>query len=226
MMKTFWPKFLAGDARKWVLQNVRGGEVLGGKVAISLEPGELARMQAGAELAPEAVSVDLDLDRMSLTYVEKLPPILTGSAKMRVSGITFWVDIPEAKMYLPSGEEIALSEGRFFIPDLRPGPATGQITFKAAAPPSTALKLLDHEPLGYMRAVGMKPDAFGGTAHWQLRARCSDARRPQIHGRQAPRRGAARPGHRLERGRQYQRRGRRHRRERHRAGARRHAAKF
>ena len=52
MLKSFWPKFLAGDARKWVLQNVRGGEVLGGKVAVSLEPGELARMQAGAELAP------------------------------------------------------------------------------------------------------------------------------------------------------------------------------
>ena len=26
------------------------------------------------------------------------------------------------------------------------------------------LKLLDHEPLGYMQAVAMKPEAFGGTA--------------------------------------------------------------
>lgn len=164
MLKQFWPKFLAGDARKWVLQNVRGGEVLGGKVAVSLEPGELARMQAGAELAPEAVNVELDLANMSLTYVEKLPPILTGSAKMRVSGISFWVDIPEAKIALPSGQEIALSEGRFFIPDLRPEPQQGQITFKAAGATATVLQLLDHEPLGYMQAVGMKPEAFGGTA--------------------------------------------------------------
>ena len=164
MLKSFWPKFLAGDARKWVLQNVRGGEVLGGKVAVSLEPGELARMQAGAELAPEAVNVELDLANMSLTYVEKLPPILTGSAKMRVSGISFWVDIPEAKIALPSGQEIALSEGRFFIPDLRPEPQQGQITFKAAGATTTVLQLLDHEPLGYMQAVGMKPEAFGGTA--------------------------------------------------------------
>ena len=164
MLKSFWPKFLAGDARKWVLQNVRGGEVLGGKVAVSLEPGELARMQAGAELAPEAVNVELDLANMSLTYVEKLPPILTGSAKMRVSGISFWVDIPEAKIALPSGQEIALSEGRFFIPDLRPDPQQGQITFKAAGATATVLELLDHEPLGYMQAVGMKPEAFGGTA--------------------------------------------------------------
>jgi hypothetical protein len=147
-----------------VLENVRGGEVLGGKVAVSLEPGELARMQAGAELAPEAVDVELDFANMSLTYVEKLPPILTGSAKMRVSGISFWVDIPQAKIVVPSGEEIALSEGRFYIPDLRPDPQQGQITFKAAGTTAAALKLLDHEPLGYMQAVGMKPDSFGGTA--------------------------------------------------------------
>jgi hypothetical protein len=164
MLKSFWPKFLAGDARKWVLQNVRGGEVLGGKVAVSLEPGELARMQAGAELAPEAVNVELDLANMSLTYVEKLPPILTGGAKMLVSGISFWVDIPEAKIALPSGQVIALSEGRFFIPDLRPEPQQGQITFKAAGATATVLQLLDHEPLGYMQAVGMKPNAIGGTA--------------------------------------------------------------
>ena len=164
MLKQFWPKFLAGDARKWVMQNVAGGQVLGGKVAISLEPGELARMQAGAELAPEAVNVELDLAGMSLTYVDKLPPILTGSAKMRVSGIAFWVDIPEGKVALPSGQEIALSEGRYLISDLRPDPQQAQITFKAAGATATVLQLLDHEPLGYMQAVGMKPEFFGGTA--------------------------------------------------------------
>ena len=121
-------------------------------------------MQAGAELPPEAVSVDLDLANMSLTYVEKLPPILTGSAKMRVSGTSFWVDIPEGKITMPSGQEIALSEGRYFIPDLRPEPQQAQISFKASGATATALELLDHEPLGYMRAIGMKPDDFGGTA--------------------------------------------------------------
>jgi AsmA-like C-terminal region/Protein of unknown function len=163
-LKLFWPKFLAGDARKWVMKNVSGGQVLGGKVAVSLQPGELARMQTGAELAPEAVNVELDLAGMSLTYIEKLPPILTGNAKMTVSGITFWVDIPEAKIALPSGQEIALTEGRFLIPDLRPDPQQGQITFKAAGTTATVLQLLDYEPLGYMQAVGMKPESFGGTS--------------------------------------------------------------
>ncbi|HEY5732815.1 MAG TPA: hypothetical protein VIS50_03675, partial [Methyloceanibacter sp.] len=83
---------------------------------------------------------------------------------MKVSGLVFSVDIPEGQIVLPSGQEIALSEGRYFIPDLRPDPQQAQITFKASSATATALELLDHEPLGYMQAVGMKPEAFGGTA--------------------------------------------------------------
>ena len=162
VLKQFWPKFLACDARKWVAKNVNGGRVLGGKVAISFEPGELARMQSGVELAPEALSVELDLSAMSVTYVEKLPPIQTGDAKLRVVGTTFSVDVPQGKVALPSGQEIALSDGRFFIPDLRIDPQQGQITFKANGATTTVMQLLDHEPLGYMQSVGMKPDSFGG----------------------------------------------------------------
>jgi hypothetical protein len=164
VLKRFWPKFLAGDARKWALVNVEGGRVLGGKVDISLAPGELARIENGAEPAAEAVNVELDLADMNLTYIDKMPPIRTGNATLRVQGVTFTVDIPEAKVVLPSGEEVALKDGRFFIPDLRVHPQQGEITFNADGATATALKLLDHEPLDYMHTVGLKPEDFGGTA--------------------------------------------------------------
>jgi AsmA-like C-terminal region/Protein of unknown function len=164
VLKQLWPKFLAGDARKWALQNVRGGRVLGGKIDVSLAPGELARIQAGAEPSPESVNVEVDYADLSINYIDKMPPILAGLAKTKVSGVTFAVDIPEAKVALPSGEEVALKDGRFFIPDLRLDPQQGEITFNADGATASVLKLLDHEPLGYMQTVGLKPDEFGGTA--------------------------------------------------------------
>ncbi len=36
--------------------------------------------------------------------------------------------------------------------------------FKANGETPTVLELLDHEPLGYLQSVGMKPDFLGGTA--------------------------------------------------------------
>ncbi len=164
VLKRFWPKFLAGDARKWALENVTGGQVLGGKVDISLAPGELARIQSGAEPAAEAVNVEVDYGGLTINYIDKMPPILADYAKLRVQGVTFTVDIPKAKVLLPSGEELALKDGRFFIPDLRVDPQQGEITFNAEGTTATALKLLDHEPLGYMHTVGLKPEDFGGTA--------------------------------------------------------------
>ncbi len=74
------------------------------------------------------------------------------------------VDIPQGKIVPAAGQEITLSEGRFYIPDLREDPQQGVITYKAAAPTPTVMQLLDHEPLGYISAVGMKPDFLGGSA--------------------------------------------------------------
>ncbi len=39
VLKRFWPKFLAGKARGWVLERVSGGQVSGGKFTVNLGPG-------------------------------------------------------------------------------------------------------------------------------------------------------------------------------------------
>ncbi|MFO7477183.1 MAG: AsmA-like C-terminal domain-containing protein [Methyloceanibacter sp.] len=163
-LKRFWPKFLAGKARGWVLERVTGGQVLGGRFNLNLGPGELAMIESGAAIPPEAVNVELHLAGMSIAYMSQMPPVQTGAAKLSVSGLEFAVDIPQGKIVVATGHEIGLSGGRFFIPDLRQDPQQGEITFKAASTTPTVLELLNHEPLGYIDSVGLKPDFLGGTA--------------------------------------------------------------
>jgi hypothetical protein len=163
-LKLFWPKFLVGKARKWVFERISGGQVLGGKFNVSLASGDLAKIEQGGEAPPGAVNVELDIFGMSIVYIPEMPPVVTGDAKLVVSGTEFFVDVPSAKIAVPSGEEVALSEGRFFIPDLRIDPQPGEITFKASGATGVVLQLLDHEPLGYIQSVGMKSDFLGGTA--------------------------------------------------------------
>lgn len=164
MLKRFWPKFLAGKARGWSLERVTGGEVLGGRFSVNLGPGDFANLKSGGEISPEAVGVELDFVGMAIAYIAGLPPVSTGTAKLSVSGVEFAVEIPAGRIGLPSGREIALSEGRFYIPDLREDPQQGEITFKAAGATPAVLELLDHEPLGYVASVGLSPDFLGGTA--------------------------------------------------------------
>ncbi|MGD9502029.1 MAG: AsmA-like C-terminal domain-containing protein [Methyloceanibacter sp.] len=164
VLKRFWPKFLAGKARAWVLERVSGGQVLGGKFAVNLGPAEIAALKAGGEVPAEAVNVDLKLSGMSIAYLTEMPPVVTSEATLTVSGTKFAVDIPQGKITAPSGRVIALSQGRFSIPDLRTDPQRGDIVFRAGGETPTVLELLDHEPLGYLQSVGMKPDFLGGTA--------------------------------------------------------------
>ncbi len=163
-LKRFWPKFVAGKARTWALEQVAGGQVLGGKFNVNLAAGELAQIQEGAEVPAEAATAEINFAGMSITYLDKMPPVLTGAAKLMVSGAKFSIDIPQGKIVVPSGQEIALSEGRFYIPDLHQDPQQAEIAFKANGATPTVLELLDHEPLGYIQRVGLKPDFLGGSA--------------------------------------------------------------
>jgi hypothetical protein len=164
VLKRFWPKFLAGKARAWVLERVSGGQVMGGKFAVNLDPATVAALKAGGEVPAEAVKVELKLSGISIAYIPEMPPIVTSEATLTVSGTTFAVDIPGGKITAPSGRTIALSQGRFSIADLRIDPQQGDIVFKAGGETPAILELLDHEPLGYLQSVGMKPDFLGGTA--------------------------------------------------------------
>lgn len=163
-LKRFWPKFLAGKARQWVLERIAGGETQGGRFEINLAVGQLAEIEQGGEVPPGAINVELNLAGMSIAYIPELPPVLTGDAKLTVSGVEFAVDIPQGKIVLPSSQEIALADGTFYIPDLRVDPQQSVIAFKANSATPAVLELLDHEPLGYIRSVGMKPDFLSGTA--------------------------------------------------------------
>ncbi len=85
-LKRFWPKFLAGKAREWVLERVSGGQVVGGKFNVSLPAGAIAEIEQGAAAPEGAVDVELNFSGMSIVYVEDLPPVITGDAKLTVVG--------------------------------------------------------------------------------------------------------------------------------------------
>ncbi len=77
----------------------------------------------------------------------------------------FAVDIPQGKIALPSRQEIALGRRPLLhsrSPRRTRNRARSPITAASGTP--TVLELLDHQPLGYIESVGLKPDFLGGTA--------------------------------------------------------------
>ena len=197
------------------------GQMLGGRFKVNLAAGELAKIEAGGDAPEGAIDVDLDFTGLSIAYMDDLPPVLTGDAKLTIKGTEFSVDIPQGKVVVPSsGQEIALSDGRFYVPDLRPETATGGHLLQG-------IRRDAHGSWAARRRAaslseGRRAETRLSRRHRRGRLHSVDAApgRPRVQGRQAPRHGAARPGDRRESDRRHGYRGRFDRLEPHRGGGR------
>lgn len=164
VLKRIWPKLVAGGAKEWVGERVTGGRIAEGTVRVNMPAGVLAKLEKGGDVPKEALSVDMDLRDLKIHYIEKMPPIETARARLKVRGRVFTFDVPSAHIALPSGRRLDLSAGRFAIDDLRKDPQDGVIDFKLAGAGEGVLELLDHQPLEYAKAVGLKPEEIKGKA--------------------------------------------------------------
>jgi hypothetical protein len=154
--KLIWPKFIANGARDWIGRRVPSGRIAGGSVNIDIPADMLASLPEGGTLPPEAVDFRLNLEDLTVYYIEKMPPMLIPAGVAHVAGQRFFFTVPKAQIVAPSGEAAGFTDGQFIIGDLRPHVPNGEIHFKSEAGAGAVLSLLDHPSLGYISALNMK----------------------------------------------------------------------
>lgn len=161
--KLIWPTFVANGARDWIGSNVTAGRIAGGDFNIDLPAAVLKDLGKGGDVPNDAVSLNLRLADLLVSHIDGLPPIQTRESVARVVGRHFMFDIPaDASLTLPSGRTVNFSNAQFVVGDLRPRFPYGEVHFKGEGDVGAVLELLDHPPLGYVHAVGMKTDILDG----------------------------------------------------------------
>jgi len=155
--KLIWPKFIAHGARDWIGTRMPQGRIAGGTVKIDIPAEALASLPAGGHLAAEAVDFRLDLEDLEVHYIKNMPPVHAFKSTAVVAGQRFFFTVPKGMIALPSGARIDFTDGEFIVGDLRPRIPAAEIHFKSEAKAVGVLELLDQPPLGYIRALDMKP---------------------------------------------------------------------
>jgi hypothetical protein len=164
-LKLIWPTFVANGARDWIGTNVPTGRITGGALDVNLTKAMLEGLDNGGDIPDDAVSLVLRLSGLTINHVKGAPPIKTKDSTARVIGRKFIVSIPtDARIDVPSGKNVAFSDGQLVIPDLRPEFPDAEIQFKAQAEVASAMELLDGPPFGYVSQVGFKPNLVNGQA--------------------------------------------------------------
>ncbi|WP_029013870.1 AsmA-like C-terminal domain-containing protein [Niveispirillum irakense] len=155
-----WPKGVQENTRDWMVENLADGTF--DRTVFKLEG--TAPADDPLDITPSSMEGQFALSGFTVHYRRPLPPVTQVAAEARFDGAEFTIDIKSGTLM-----------------DLNAGPATVRIMgldkpkgeamdihATLEGPLSSALAVLDHEPLGYASKVGLVPASVQGHAKAEL----------------------------------------------------------
>ena len=159
-LDVYWPQAAGATAREWVTRNITSGSIDNGRFRLRLSEGALRR----DEWSADSIAIDFDFANLTGHYFRPLPPVTEARGTGHVNPTQLTLDLAGGRV-----GDIVLREAKIVIDDLNKHRQAAVITFAAATPVVSALTLLDREPLGFIRRLGVPAGGVEGDS--VLRAR-------------------------------------------------------
>lgn len=155
-LKRYWPMGVQENTRDWMLGNLADG--IFDSTVFSLEG--TAPAKKPLDIKPTKLTGRIAMSGFTVHYRRPLPPVKNVAAQAIFDGSTFAIDIKSGKLL-----DMDAGPGLVRITDLDKD-TVQKIDIKVAiqGPLSSALTVLDAEPLHYAGKVGLVPGAVSGQA--------------------------------------------------------------
>ncbi len=167
-----WPSAVAPGARAWLASRTTGGVIPEARLSVNIGPEDFALIETGLPLPNDAVQFDFLFEDLTTFYLGKMPPIEDASGLGVLEGDRFRLTMRSGRIMTPAGSRLDIDSGRFaiasFSEEKTAGFITGEIDVSIKGPLSGALEVLDMEPLGWARQMGVEPKTTGGQAEINL----------------------------------------------------------
>lgn len=154
-LRRLWPPAVQGNARRWIVEHVESGRFSNIRVAVDATPGEFDRPATRADL----VVLDFDFADLVSQYWKPMPRLGAAVGHGRIDAKALSIGVESGTL-----GEIAVSEGRIDIAFAGRGTEVAEIGFLGQGAAKDVLTMLDREPLGLARQVGIDAADAGGTA--------------------------------------------------------------
>lgn len=155
-LMALWPERAAPKPRKWVAENILGGE--------------MRNLALGLRLAPESppkVSAGFDFEGAEVRFLKSMPPVRGAAGYASLHEGRFVVTASEGRIPADEGGEIDIAGTAFIIPDVGiRKEAPGVVRFEGEGPATAVLSLLNRPPLQVLKGTPLPVDV----AQAQVRA--------------------------------------------------------
>jgi hypothetical protein len=152
-LKRLWPIGAGSSAREWVRGNILGGLIPEARFNIEFPPGATV----GGGLPAEAVSLDFRFQDLTAVYYQPLPPLTGAKGTAHLSVQSLALSVSEAWL-----ADLAVTQGSVRLTGLDQEDQFGEMSLVVTGPTSAMMAVLDLEPLGFARDVGLDPANLGG----------------------------------------------------------------
>lgn len=166
-LKQMWPPFLAGAARKWVLEHVRGGTLEAGRFEAAVPAGVLWTGER-VVLPEDYMRLDMRLEDASFTTIGTVPAITGASGNAVLAGSTFGVDMEKGQITAPSGKTVDVTAGAFAISNMAQRFPEGQIEMQLEGDVGAMAEIADSAPLLAMQRRSIDPSTLSGKGQANL----------------------------------------------------------
>lgn len=157
----YWPPSLKPKARTWMVENLTRGSY--DRTEFELEA--TAPADDPAALEPTRMQGRFAFSGFDVRYMETLPPVTGVSGTAVFDGRAFDIRLGAGRL-----KDMTLGPSSTVqIYNLEGDPEFIDIDVAVSGPVSSALEVLDHEPLRYAQKVNLDPRSVGGTADLRLR---------------------------------------------------------
>lgn len=170
-LKRLWPITMIPPARAWVIEHVVDGRIEGGRATVSLRPPAFDVEDEAPGWSGDDVQVDIAFSDISLSTVGTVPVAQGLSGRIQVADEVLTITSPGGVMVARPGEQIAISDTVFQVPDIREsGDKTGVLKLTAKGPAKSLATLLDAEPFTVLTRNDLAPDDVAGSGEMTLNA--------------------------------------------------------
>ncbi|WJH40093.1 DUF3971 domain-containing protein [Aliirhizobium terrae] len=114
-VKQLWPFWMARKPRDWIMQNLFGGELTDGTIAVFIPAGRMKGPGIPMELDGNELQISFDLADSRLNLPGDFPPLRDINARFALKGENLAVDFSKAATYAPSGRIVTVNGGRFLF---------------------------------------------------------------------------------------------------------------
>jgi len=170
-VKQLWPFWMARKPREWVMDNMFGGTVTNGSIAVFIPAGRMKGPGIPMELDENELQINFDLADARINLPGDIPPLRDIDGRFDLKGQLLQVDIDRAASFFPSGRFVSVEGGRFSIPSAYAKPLMADLSLKLSGPADAVTELANFRPIGALKGTEFKPEDFSGNARIDLTAR-------------------------------------------------------